>query len=220
MIIGDLIFLIFHTFASIVQVAVVSDDNYYGPQELKGVAAISMHKQGYFADDCKFTGLMVPYAKTWDTESKNQDTGAITAIQDAAPAEIEAYAIVVNQRTCKGVTEPVFMFTEKNLGIFKEGYNRLVKNRGMMLTELASVPKDDQPKWLPQVMARIDEAAASDPTAKAFVEFNRSAVEAAKAKAAQASAPSALKPATASAVASAIVAAAVPSKQVGIASHQ
>lgn len=119
------------------------------------------------AAQCKFTGLMVPFDRTWTEIRRVGDS----EIEDAPePGKISAYAIVLNQKVCPGVApEPVMLFAQRpgfrtlfNSDVMLHSHN-YVFQPAQVLTE------QNKPRWIEQVEERIRLAADSDPNARVFV---------------------------------------------------
>lgn len=160
------------------------------PQQLDQIAPIEMSSAAYVAirvrpkteeERCRYTGVVVPYEQLWEERTSN--AFGIETVTPPQPGKIASYAIVINRKDCEG-RQPEAMFrvathrpTMFNSGTLGEGASYIV-------LQLGSLPESTRPKWVPQVMEKLAEAAKTDQVAKDFMRFiEESAKAAAEAKA-------------------------------------
>jgi hypothetical protein len=130
---------------------------------------ISMHREWWRDESkCKFTGVMVPYAREWPETIRN---GEIETVLPPEPDKVAGQAFVINRKACPDKPdEAIFRVAEKwrNPGF-------LLEKHSFSAEDLASMRLEDRPKWLAQVLARIDRVAEHDEKVKAFVDFTAAA---------------------------------------------
>ncbi len=143
--------------------------------DLGEVAAISFHRE-WWRDEgkCRFRGLLVPYARTWEEETKN---AFLEAVLPPEPDKTAGVAVVVNKKECPG-KEPEAIFRVAS----QVGERRVMKGLFKVpAADLGSIPEAERPLWLPQVIEIIEKNAATNPDARDFLDFTQQALEAAEA---------------------------------------
>lgn len=178
------------------------------PEDRDTVIAMQAHREWWRKDsDCQFYGVMVPYVRDWSETVKHGD---IETVIPPEPDTTAGQAIVFTKKSCEGkADEPIFLVDDVSRAKFK-----LVKSRQLTASDVGSMRPEFVPKWLPQVVSRIERVAATDPAAKsAMADINayeanlqapakEKAAAAASASAPASSAPEAASiPATASSAA-------------------
>lgn len=147
-----------------------SDQDYPFPEARESVVQVSMHRE-FWRDDgngkCKYTGVMVPYVRDWPEVIKH---GEIETVLPPEPDKTAGHAFIINRKVCGDKVEPVFRTGE----VFRTSGGFLYKH-SFAAFDVTDMREDQRPKWLVQVLQRIDRVAANDDKAKAFVEFNRNA---------------------------------------------
>lgn len=141
------------------------------PIELHAIAPVTFRPVAFVWSDgakCRYSGIAVPYERTWDEVSENTFTHS-KVVNPAEPGKISQYAILINKKMCPGA-EPEHMLSAAT---FMGYFRNIGIPDGMHLLALG-VDKDPerQPKWFSQVMQVIYDAAPANPTAKEFLEFS------------------------------------------------
>lgn len=147
-----------------------ADMDYPFPSERESVVAVSMHREFYREDGngkCKYTGLMVPYVRDWEEVVKH---GEIETVLPPEPDKTAGHAFIINQKVCGDKVEPVF-----RTGIVMRSTGGFLYKHSFAAFDVTEMKIEDRPKWLEQVLRRIERVAAQDADAKAFVEFNKKA---------------------------------------------
>lgn len=171
------------------------------PQQLGQVQSIMFREEGYNlftlstppSEDgkCKYTGFAVPYERTWEEVTQ---AGDVQVVNPPEPGKITGYAMVINKKACPG-KEPEAMFrvaTRDERGVlFNKG--QMQKAYFIISRNYASLREDERPKWIEQVMSVLDTVSASNPEAKAFMDYTRGAGTKAAAMVRSAEAPVATK---------------------------
>ncbi|EKS9884137.1 hypothetical protein BTK96_001044 [Burkholderia pyrrocinia] len=177
--------------------------SHYTPEDRDTVIAMQAHREWWRKDsDCQFYGVMVPYVRDWPETIKHGD---IETVIPPVPDTTAGQAIVFTKKVCEGkADEPIFLVDDVSRAKFK-----LVKRRQLTASDVGSMRPEFVPKWLPQVVSRIERVAATDPAAKSAMAdinaYEANLLALAKEKAAAvasdavaASAPAASAPAAAS----------------------
>lgn len=174
----DLIFqlLFMGVTSAIPELVLITDENYSFPAERDAVVAVSYHLDWFKSDsECKFTGLMVPFVRDWTVEVDNNYSK--TTIP-AEPDVTAGHAFIINKKSCPG-KEPEFVFrvdeTSWVNGKAKPGAIKWAARQTML--DFRSMREDQRPKWLNQVMERIDRVATTDNAAKDFLAFQSKGLE-------------------------------------------
>lgn len=147
------------------------------------VAQVSFHREWWRSDaKCRFTGLMVPYARDWE---ETRDDGFTQTTLAPEPDKIAGYAFVINKKTCEGQPDEALLNVDEALAGARKVWQDTAKTKILKKYILHSVSlqgraPSELPKWFPQVMKTIEAAAATSKDAQAFVEFSREAAKAGK----------------------------------------
>ncbi|MEX3984321.1 hypothetical protein AB4Y45_35780 [Paraburkholderia sp. EG287A] len=179
------------------------------PDERDTVSVISFHPQWYKSDSkCRYTGVLVPYVRDWPETVRHGDQ------EEVIPPDLDhtaGHAIILDKKICPGqADQQVFLVDEvqRNIG-------RIAVAESFHFSDPAELRPEYRPKWMPQVLQRIQRVAEHDANAKQFFDelsaIQTERAEKAKEAAAASATPAASAPqATASAppAASAPVAAA------------
>jgi hypothetical protein len=146
-------------------------------QNPDSVTAISMHREWWRDESkCKFLGVMVPFARDWPETIKHGD---IETVNPPEPDKIAGQAFIINRKVCPDKPdEAIFRVAE---GWRNQG--KLLEKHHFAAHDLYGMREEYRPKWLPQVLARIERAAQHNGQAKAFLDFT-TAAEAARTSAA------------------------------------
>jgi hypothetical protein len=134
------------------------------PEEREMVEVVGFHPQWYKADSkCHYTGLIVPYVRDWpETVRRGQE-------EEVLPPDLEhtaGHAVILDKETCPGKEdEKVFLVdaVERNFGALGGGTD-------FHFDDPDTIKPEYKPKWLPQVMQRIERVAEHDGDAKELLE--------------------------------------------------
>ncbi|MGN6084433.1 hypothetical protein [Trinickia sp.] len=134
------------------------------PEEREMVEVVGFHPQWYKADSkCHYSGLIVPYVRDWP-ETVRHSQG-----DEVLPPDLEhtaGHAVILDKKTCPGKdNESVFLVdaVERNFGAIGGGTD-------FHFDDPDTIKPEYKPKWLPQVMQRIERIAAHDENAKDLFE--------------------------------------------------
>jgi len=153
------------------------------PQEMHAVVAVEFKAVSFVWSDvhnCRFTGVAVPVERDWE---ETVDNGFVKTVRPPEPGKLYTYGIIINRKICPGKdVEPMF-----NTGSWTGAFANLGLPKGIQFMAIG-LSKDEarRPKWLPQAMKAIQDAAGSNEVAKDFISFNTAVAKenAAKAEAA------------------------------------
>lgn len=153
------------------------------PSALESVTPIGLHRE-WWRDDgegkCTFEGVAVPYVRDWAEVVQQGDREIVVP---AEPDKRAAYAILVNRKLCQGKAPEAILRAGALIGARRGLFDNEKKAIGasnFAAGDLLQTPADKQPKWLAQVVGRIERvAAAGDAKAKAFLEASVSELDAA-----------------------------------------
>lgn len=133
------------------------------PEEREIVEVVGFHPQWYKADSkCNYTGLIVPYVRDWpETVRRGQE-------EEVLPPDLEhtaGHAVILDKKTCPGKDdEKVFLVdaVERNFGALGGGTD-------FHFDDPDTIKPEYKPKWLPQVMQRLQRIGEHDDNAKEMV---------------------------------------------------
>lgn len=174
-------------------------------EERDTVSVVSFHPQWYKADaKCRYTGVLVPYVRDWPETVKHGDQ------EEVIPPDLDhtaGHAIILDKKICPGqADQSVFLVDEvqRNIG-------RIAVAESFHFSDPAELRPEYRPKWMPQVLQRIQLVAERDANTRQFFD-ELSAIQTERAeKATGAAAASSAPPAAAlSATANATEAASAP----------
>lgn len=152
-------------------ITLYSDADFIRPEQgnRDTVTAISMHREWWRDDSkCRFLGVMVPFVRDWPETVKQGDFETIDPPQ---PDKTAGQAFIINRKVCPGQPdEAMFRVAEgwRNPG-------KLLEKHHFAAQDLHGMPEASRPKWLPQVLSRIERVAQYDEQAKAFLDFTAAA---------------------------------------------
>ena len=134
------------------------------PEEREMVEVVGFHPQWYKADSkCHYAGLVIPYVRDWpETVHRGQE-------EEILPPDLEhtaGHAVILDKKTCPGKgDEKVFLVdaVERNFGALGGGTD-------FHFDDPDTIKPEYKPKWLPQVMQRIEQIAERDENAKELLE--------------------------------------------------
>ncbi|WP_183085267.1 hypothetical protein [Trinickia fusca] len=130
------------------------------PEEREMVEVVGFHPQWYKADSkCHYTGLIVPYVRDWpETVRRGQEEEILSPDLE----HTAGHAVILDTKTCPGKEdETVFLVdaVERNFGALGGGTD-------FHFDDPDTIKPEYKPKWLPQVMQRIERVAEHDGNAK------------------------------------------------------
>ena len=132
----------------------------------ESVQAVTFHREFYRSDShCEFRGVMVPFVRDWDIVRSNAESG-VEAVQKAEPDETAGQAFLINEKICDGQSQA--LMRGDDLWRLREG-GTLYRKKSITATDLLTTAKDQQPKWLIQVLDRLARLAPNDPVAAKFL---------------------------------------------------
>jgi hypothetical protein len=149
-------------------------DETLAPTQKDSFVEMKFHRE-YWREDgngkCAYTGVMVPYTRTWPEEVHRGDE---VVVLPPEPDKVAGYVAVVTRKVCKG-QEPVAILragtTSPRTPFF--GSSQFDKTRFFPAGDMIESPVDKIPQWLPQVVERMAMLAQTDPKAKAFIDAAR-----------------------------------------------
>lgn len=144
------------------------------PQQLHAVVPVEFRAVSFIWSDvypCRFTGVAVPFERDWE---EVVDNGYTKTTLPPEPGKIYSYAIIINKKSCPG-KEPEHMFST---GSWTGAFANLGVPKGVkFMAQGLSKDAERQPKWLPQVMKVVQDAAETNQAAKGFIDFTSSAAQ-------------------------------------------
>lgn len=149
-------------------IVLYSDGDHPFPTARESVVEVGLHREFWRADGngkCKYTGLMVPYVRDWEEVVKH---GEFETVFPPEPDKTAGQAFIINKKVCGDTVEPVF-----RTGTIMSATGSLLYKHSFQAFDVTEMKVEDRPKWLEQVLFRIDRVAAHDAKAKAFVRFNK-----------------------------------------------
>lgn len=154
-------------------ITLYSDADYIhsAPENRDTVTAISMHREWWRDDSkCKYLGVMVPFVRDWPVTIKRKDSETVNPPE---PDKTAGQAFIINRKVCPGKPdEAMFRVADgwRNPG-------KLLEKWHFAAQDLYGMREEYRPKWLPQVLARIERVAQHDQQAKAFLDFTVAAAK-------------------------------------------
>ncbi|NKA35775.1 hypothetical protein GO300_03813 [Ralstonia solanacearum] len=141
-------------------------------EERETVTLVSTHRE-WWRDDgngkCKYIGLMVPYVRDWPETVRHGEVDDVLAPE---PDKTAGQAFIFNRKVCEGKPDEA-IFRVANIA---RTYGGFLKNQHFAAQDASGMKEEDRPKWLKQVLERIERVAQVDTTAKDFLEFTALAV--------------------------------------------
>lgn len=151
-------------------ITLYSSDDYKYPADREAVVEVSFHREWWRSDSkCTFNGLMVPFVRDWEETGGASDSDAGVKLE-ATPDKTAGHAFVINRKICGDKVEPVF-----HVGTVPNVTGTLYTKRMVKVFDVTEMDPTQRPKWLPQVLQRIERVAAQDEKAKAFMAYNQTA---------------------------------------------
>ncbi|MDO9599089.1 MAG: hypothetical protein Q7J47_15340 [Azoarcus sp.] len=132
-------------------------------EDREQVTEVHLYREGWREEGkCDFSGLMVPYVRDWEEVDSN---GVL--VRPPEPDKTAGQAILINKKSCEG-REPEVMLRSAQVWIIRQGV--LMKKQMVQAADVITAPEDMRPKWLPQVLARIERVAEHESVAKDFID--------------------------------------------------
>ncbi|KVP39962.1 hypothetical protein [Burkholderia ubonensis] len=151
-------------------ITLYSDQDYNFATDREAVVAVSTHREWWREDGngkCKYTGLMVPFVRDWEEVVKH---GEIETVRAPEPDKTAGHAFIINRKVCGDTVTPVFRTAEIN-----RTWSGFLYKHSIVAFDVADMRPDQRPKWLEQVLHRVERVSAHDEKAKEFIEFNKTA---------------------------------------------
>ncbi|KWA83997.1 hypothetical protein WL29_21775 [Burkholderia ubonensis] len=151
-------------------ITLYSDEDYRFPEQRETVTAVSTHREWWREDGngkCKYTGVMVPFVRDWEQVVKQ---GELETVLPPEPDKTVGQAFIINRKVCGDKVEPVFRTAE-----IQRTFSGFLYKHSIAAFDVTEMRPDQRPRWLEQVLRRVERVAAHDEQAKAFLEFNKTA---------------------------------------------
>lgn len=168
----DILNIFFLAATLVSNITLYSDGEYMFPKERDSVVAVSTYREWWRADGkdkCKYTGVMVPFVRDWEEVVTHGDSSLETVLPPE-PDKTVGHAVIINRKVCGDTVEPMF-----RVGTIYGAYGGYRTQNTVGAFDVAEMRPDQRPKWLGQVLSRIERVSATDATAREFIEFNKKA---------------------------------------------
>jgi len=146
-------------------IVLYSDGDYPFPENRESVVTVSTHREWWRVDGngkCKYTGVMVPFVRDWEQEITRGKDGK--TILPPEPDKTAGQAFIINQKVCGDKVEPIFRVAE-----IWAPKGTLMEKHQFAAFDVIEMRPDQCPKWLEQVLHRIDRVATHEQGAKTFL---------------------------------------------------
>ncbi|KVP65671.1 hypothetical protein WJ96_04705 [Burkholderia ubonensis] len=164
----DLLNGVFLAATLLTNITLYSDQDYDFAADREAVVAVSTHREWWRDESkCKYTGLMVPFVRDWEEVVKH---GEIETVRPPEPDKTVGHAFIINRKVCGDTVTPVFRTAEIN-----RTWSGFLYKHSIAAFDVTDMRPDQRPKWLEQVLRRVERVSAHDANAKAFIEFNKTA---------------------------------------------
>lgn len=130
--------------------------------------AMSFKRHGLREESaCVFEGVLIPWARTWEQKTIS---GNIESLLPPEPNKIAGYAAVIYSKKCPMQPEQKILHAgpQEDL-VIAQGKAGLLNNKPVRAMDLLSSNQDLRPQWVPQIVERSTELAASNRAAKNFI---------------------------------------------------
>jgi hypothetical protein len=154
------------------------------PPQLGQVAPLEMSSAAYVTirvrpkteeERCRYSGIVTPYEQLWEERVTSFGIDSVTPPQ---PGKIAAYALIINRKDCEGrPPEAMFRVATHRRTLFNGDV--LGEGAQYVVLELGQLPEAGRPKWVPQVLERLTQAASNNPVAAEFLRFTEAGARAA-----------------------------------------
>lgn len=133
--------------------------------------AVSFHREFYRDDaNCEFKGVMVPFVRDWD-EVRTMGDGDHEVVQKADPSTVAGQAFLITQKVCEGKASEAILRGGDKYRLTHEG--NLYRKHVLVAADLLTTPKEQQPKWLGQVLTKLEGIASTNEVAAKFLETSQ-----------------------------------------------
>lgn len=165
----DILNLIFLGATLVSNITLYSEGDYQfntTPESRDSVTLVSTYREFWREDGegkCAYKGLMVPYVRDWEEVIHSREGG--DTVLPPEPDKTAGQAFIIHRKECKGKDpEPVL-----RVAAIKRTFGGYLKQHTIYAEDVLAMKPEDRPKWLGQVVSRIERVAQSDETAKAFL---------------------------------------------------
>lgn len=165
----DILNLIFLGATLVSNITLYSEGDYQFNTTLESrdsVTLVSTYREFWREDGegkCAYKGLMVPYVRDWEEVIHSREGG--DTVLPPEPDKTAGQAFIIHRKECKGKDpEPVL-----RVAAIKRTFGSYLKQHTIYAEDVLAMKPEDRPKWLGQVVSRIERVAQSDETAKAFL---------------------------------------------------
>jgi hypothetical protein len=134
-------------------IPMVPDGGFMLPSKLGEIMPITTRGYWRFGENsgCKWYGFTTPYVRDWDEERTN--AVGMPEIIKTEPEKIAGRAVIFVEKVCEGHRTPVaYIDSVRAWGMGIGEGNRLDA------TDLSKLPVASRPRWLDQVVKRLDDA--------------------------------------------------------------
>lgn len=140
------------------------------PLEKDAFVELKLHREWWREDGkgkCSYTGVLVPYSRTWSEEVRRGDD---VIILPPEPEKIAGYVVVVNRRVCGGnAPEPILRAGTPTTRKPFFGRRQVDLHTFFQAGDMMKTPPDKIPPWMPQVVERMALLAKTDKNAERFI---------------------------------------------------
>lgn len=151
-------------------ITLYSDEDYRFPDDRETVTAVSTHREWWREDGngkCKYTGVLVPFVRDWEQVVKQGD---LETVLPPEPNKTAGEAFIINRKVCGDKVEPVFRTAE-----IQRTFGGFLYKHSIAAFDVTEMRPDQRPRWLEQVLHKVERAAAHDEQAKAFLDYTKTA---------------------------------------------
>lgn len=145
-------------------IVLYSDGDYQFQEARESVVEVSMFRE-WWRDDgkrkCRYTGVMVPFVRDWELVRRHRESETVLPPE---PNKTAGQAFIINRKVCGEVVEPVFRVAD-----IWSANGALREHAQFSAYDVTEMRPDQRPKWLDQVLRRIERVAVHDAKAKKFL---------------------------------------------------
>ncbi len=142
-------------------------DTYDMGHEIEAAMPVSLERESWRDDaNCKFKGIMVPFVRDWELHETNAESGE-ERVSEARPDRMAGVGVILNEKVCDGKSVPIMRAVDSYI---THSQGLLHKGAGTVVSNLWQTPKQEQPRWLIQVLDRIEHLSPSNADAARFLE--------------------------------------------------
>ncbi len=162
----DILNLVLLAATMVSNITLYSDEAYPIAEPLDSVTAVSLHREFWREDGngkCKYTGLMVPFARDWEEEVSNG--AAMPNVRPPEPNKVAGQAFIIDRKVCGEKVEPVL-----RAGFIYSTSGSLRYKHTVQVYDVNEMKKPhERPKWLEQVLRRVERTAYNNSASRDFV---------------------------------------------------